>query len=62
VAEKLIVSGALYQPFVFGTRDGVAPDAGPVASYLIATDPEPRFPALSRHPPPIETDGVSGPE
>ena len=47
VAANVTVSAALYHPFAFGWRDGVAVAWGAVASYFSANDAPPLFPALS---------------
>jgi hypothetical protein len=61
VAEKLTESGALYHPFAFAGRDGVAVACGAVASYFSAKDAIPVLPARSRQDPPTEVDPLSGP-
>jgi hypothetical protein len=55
------VSGALYQPFTFGCRDGVALAWGAVASYLSVNVSGSELPALSRQLPVIVVDATSGP-
>jgi hypothetical protein len=47
VPPKVTVTGALYHPFAFGWRSGVAVETGAVASYFSDKEPVPVFPALS---------------
>jgi hypothetical protein len=62
VPAKATVTGALYQPFTFGWRSGVAVETGAVASYFSVREAELEFPALSRHAPLSVCDCMSGPE
>src|SRR5215212_6662089 len=62
VPVKVTPIGALYQPFPFAARAGVAVTAGAVPSYLKAKERGATFPAWSRHAPPTETVAESGPE
>ncbi len=59
---KVTVTAALYQPFAFGCRSGVAVVAGAVASYLSVSDARPPFPALSKQVPLTLVVVASGPE
>ncbi len=52
---------ALYQPFAFGLRAGVAVTPGAVASYFSANDRGATFPARSRQEPETDAEPVSGP-
>jgi hypothetical protein len=62
VPAKLTVSGALYQPFAFAPRSGVALTCGAVASYLTTTERGETLPARSRQAPLMATVAASGPE
>jgi hypothetical protein len=62
VAVKLTVRAALYQPFAFGWREGVALATGAVASYLTGNAPLPTLPAWSLQVPEAEAAALSGPE
>jgi hypothetical protein len=61
-AVKDTVSAALYQPFEFGCRDGVAAVCGAVASYFSGSEATPVFPALSTQEPLTAAAASSGPE
>ncbi len=54
-------TGWLYQPFASGFRAAAPVTVGAVASYLIVTEPDAEFPALSVHVPESFTAAPSGP-
>src|SRR5262249_5342824 len=61
VPAKETPTGARYQPFAFGARDGVAVTVGAVASYLKANAAEAELPAASVQLPETDAEAVSGP-
>ena len=54
-------TGWLYHPFASGLRDGIPSTVGADASYLIVSDAEPAFPALSVQEPVTAAAAPSGP-
>ena len=62
MAAKLTVRAWLNQPPKSAGREAVALASGAVASYLTASDGVDALPATSRHVPPTEAAGLSGPE